>query len=142
MMGYRRLEGEEAADLVLRVLREAGRPLTTREVQAEVEKRLGLVGRGLGPGDDPVAGLDELDPAPVIYPLHTAIDFFPQAMRIGIGLQAEQSLCVGEGGDEFAIGRMLASPLREEDQYLHPCLGATLSCSEDGLGILKAANDE
>lgn len=40
MMGYRRLEGEEAADLVLRVLREAGRPLTTREVQAEVEKRL------------------------------------------------------------------------------------------------------
>ena len=40
MMGYRRLEGEEAADLVLRVLREAGRPLTTREVQAETEKRL------------------------------------------------------------------------------------------------------
>jgi hypothetical protein len=37
-MGYRRLEEEEVDDLVLRVLREAGRPLTTREVQAEAEK--------------------------------------------------------------------------------------------------------
>jgi predicted transcriptional regulator len=40
VMDYRRLEREEAADLVLRVLKEAGRPLTTREVQAEVEKKL------------------------------------------------------------------------------------------------------
>ena len=40
MMDYRRLEREEAADLVLGVLKEAGRPLTTREVQAEVEKKL------------------------------------------------------------------------------------------------------
>ena len=39
-MGYRRLEGDEAVGLILRVLREAGRPLTTREVQAEAERRL------------------------------------------------------------------------------------------------------
>ena len=39
-MALRTLKGEEAVDLILRVLREAGRPLTTREVQAETEKRL------------------------------------------------------------------------------------------------------
>ena len=39
-MALRRLKGEEAVDLILRVLREAGKPLTTREVQAETEKRL------------------------------------------------------------------------------------------------------
>jgi len=39
-MDYRRLEGEEAADLILSVLRGAGRPLTTREVQEEVERRM------------------------------------------------------------------------------------------------------
>jgi hypothetical protein len=39
-MDYRRLEGNEAVDLILRVIREAGRPLTTREVQAETEKRM------------------------------------------------------------------------------------------------------
>ena len=39
-MVYRRLEGDEAVGLILRVLREAGRPLTTREVQAEAERRL------------------------------------------------------------------------------------------------------
>ncbi len=39
-MGYRRLEEQEATDLVLQVLKEAGRPLTTREVQAEAEKKL------------------------------------------------------------------------------------------------------
>ena len=39
-MVYRRLEGDEAVGLILRVLREAGRPLTTREVQAETERRL------------------------------------------------------------------------------------------------------
>jgi hypothetical protein len=31
-MALRTLKGEEAVDLILRVLREAGRPLTTREV--------------------------------------------------------------------------------------------------------------
>jgi predicted transcriptional regulator len=39
-MTTRRLEGEEAINLVLHVLREAGRPLTTREVHEEVEKRM------------------------------------------------------------------------------------------------------
>ena len=39
-MDLRRLEGNEAVDLILEVLVEAGRPLTTREVQAETEKRL------------------------------------------------------------------------------------------------------
>ncbi len=39
-MGYRHLEGDEAVGLILQVLREAGRPLTTREVQAETERRL------------------------------------------------------------------------------------------------------
>ena len=39
-MGYRRLEEQEATDLVLQVLKEAERPLTTREVQAEAEKKL------------------------------------------------------------------------------------------------------
>ncbi len=39
-MALRRLKGEEAVDLILRVLREAGKPLTTREVHTETEKRL------------------------------------------------------------------------------------------------------
>lgn len=39
-MGYRRLEEQEATDLVLQVLKEAGRPLTTREVQVEADKKL------------------------------------------------------------------------------------------------------
>jgi hypothetical protein len=39
-MDLRRLEGNEAVELILQVLGEAGRPLTTREVQAETEKRL------------------------------------------------------------------------------------------------------
>ena len=38
-MGYRRLEGDEAVDHILTVLREAKRPLTTKEVQEETEKR-------------------------------------------------------------------------------------------------------
>ena len=38
-MDLRRLEGNDAVDLILQVLVEAGRPLTTREVQAETEKR-------------------------------------------------------------------------------------------------------
>jgi hypothetical protein len=39
-MSVRRLEGDEAVDLILRVLREAGEPLTTREVQRETERRM------------------------------------------------------------------------------------------------------
>ena len=39
-MGYRRLERDEAVDLILSVLRSAGRPMTTREVQEETEKRM------------------------------------------------------------------------------------------------------
>ena len=39
-MGYRRLEGDEAVDLILSTLRSAGRSLTTREVQEETEKRM------------------------------------------------------------------------------------------------------
>ncbi len=39
-MDYRKLGGEEAVDLIVQVLREAGEPLTTKEVQSETEKRL------------------------------------------------------------------------------------------------------
>ena len=39
-MAFKRLKGNEAGDLILPVLVEAGKPLTTREVQAETEKRL------------------------------------------------------------------------------------------------------
>ncbi len=39
-MALRKLVGNEAVDLILQVLGEAGKPLTTREVQAETEKRL------------------------------------------------------------------------------------------------------
>ncbi len=39
-MALKRLEGNEAVDLILQVLGDAGNPLTTREVQAETEKRL------------------------------------------------------------------------------------------------------
>jgi hypothetical protein len=39
-MTVRRLERDEAVDLILRVLREAGEPLTTREVQRETERRM------------------------------------------------------------------------------------------------------
>ena len=39
-MSLRRLEGDDAANLIVQVLREAGRPLTTREVQSETRKRL------------------------------------------------------------------------------------------------------
>jgi predicted transcriptional regulator len=38
-MALKRLKGNEAVDLILQVLVEAGKPLTTREVQAETEKR-------------------------------------------------------------------------------------------------------
>lgn len=34
------LKGEDADRLIIQLLREAGRPLTTREIQAETEKRL------------------------------------------------------------------------------------------------------
>ena len=39
-MENRVLKGEEADKLILQLLREAGRPLTTREVQEETQKRL------------------------------------------------------------------------------------------------------
>jgi predicted transcriptional regulator len=39
-MTVRRLEGNEAVDLILQVLKTAGKPLTTREVQRETEKRM------------------------------------------------------------------------------------------------------
>jgi len=39
-MEPRELRGEEADKLLIQLLRDAGRPLTTREVQAETEKRL------------------------------------------------------------------------------------------------------
>jgi hypothetical protein len=39
-MTVRRLEGNEAVDLILQVLKTAGKPLTTREVQRETEKRV------------------------------------------------------------------------------------------------------
>jgi repressor of nif and glnA expression len=39
-MTVRRLEGDEAVELILRVLREAGEPITTREIQKETEKRM------------------------------------------------------------------------------------------------------
>jgi len=38
-MGYKRLGEDEAVDLILSVLRDGGRPMTTREIQEEVEKR-------------------------------------------------------------------------------------------------------
>lgn len=39
-MDYRKLGGEEAVDFIVQILREAGEPLTTKEVQLETEKRL------------------------------------------------------------------------------------------------------
>lgn len=33
------LKGEEADQLIIKILKEAGRPLTTREIQAETEKK-------------------------------------------------------------------------------------------------------
>jgi hypothetical protein len=38
-MKPRELRGEEADQLIIQLLRDAGRPLTTREAQAETEKR-------------------------------------------------------------------------------------------------------
>ncbi len=39
-MDYRKLGGEEAVDFIVQILREAGEPLMTKEVQLETEKRL------------------------------------------------------------------------------------------------------
>lgn len=39
-MEPRNLEGDEAAQMILTILKEAGKPLTTREVQTETQKRL------------------------------------------------------------------------------------------------------
>ncbi|UCH57570.1 MAG: BlaI/MecI/CopY family transcriptional regulator [Candidatus Bathyarchaeota archaeon] len=38
-MTIKRMEVNEAEELVLQILKGAGRPLTTREIQAETEKR-------------------------------------------------------------------------------------------------------
>ena len=38
-MGYKRLGEDEAVDLIQSVLRAAGRPMTTREIQEEAERR-------------------------------------------------------------------------------------------------------
>ena len=40
IMDYRSLAGDEAVEFILQILKEAGRPLTTREVQAETQKKL------------------------------------------------------------------------------------------------------
>jgi hypothetical protein len=40
MMSFRQLEGKDAVELILSVLRVAVRPMTTREVQEETEKRM------------------------------------------------------------------------------------------------------
>jgi hypothetical protein len=40
IMENRRLKGKEAVELIIQLLREAGRPLTTREVQEENQKKL------------------------------------------------------------------------------------------------------
>jgi len=39
-MDHRRLGEEEAVDLILQILREAGEPVTTRRIQEETDKRL------------------------------------------------------------------------------------------------------
>ena len=39
-MDYRKLGGDEAVDFIVQILREAGEPLMTKEVQLETEKRL------------------------------------------------------------------------------------------------------
>lgn len=39
-MDYRRLNGNEATNLILHVLKEAGIPLSTREIQQQAEKKL------------------------------------------------------------------------------------------------------
>jgi hypothetical protein len=39
-MEIRRLNGDEATNLILDVLREAGMPLSTREIQQQTEKKL------------------------------------------------------------------------------------------------------
>ncbi len=39
-MEPRKLEGNDASKMILTILKEAGRPLSTREVQLETQKRL------------------------------------------------------------------------------------------------------
>ena len=39
-MDYRRLDGNEAVEIILEILKEAGEPLTTRKIQEETEKKL------------------------------------------------------------------------------------------------------
>ena len=82
-MENRVLKGEEADQLILQLLMDAGHPLTTREVQMETQKRLvrcpegearlDLV--GLGPAGRLVAVLKQLHPALVVYDLDTLHGF-------------------------------------------------------------------
>lgn len=39
-MESRRVEGQEAVDVILEILRKAGKPLSTRDIQKETQKRL------------------------------------------------------------------------------------------------------
>jgi hypothetical protein len=39
-MESRRVEGQEAVDVILEILRKAGTPLSTRDIQEETQKRL------------------------------------------------------------------------------------------------------
>ena len=39
-MDYKKLSGKEGADLIIKILKEAQRPLSTREIQQETQKRL------------------------------------------------------------------------------------------------------
>ena len=39
-MESRRVEGQEAVDVILEILRKAGKPLSTRDIQEETQKRL------------------------------------------------------------------------------------------------------
>ena len=39
-MESRRVEGQEAVDVILEILRKAGTPLSTRDIQNETQKRL------------------------------------------------------------------------------------------------------
>jgi repressor of nif and glnA expression len=39
-MDYKKLSGKEGTDLIIKILKEAQRPLSTREIQQETQKRL------------------------------------------------------------------------------------------------------
>lgn len=39
-MGFKRLSEDEAVELIISILRRAGKPLTTREIETETKKRM------------------------------------------------------------------------------------------------------